>query len=74
LLVKGSDTQWYQNVLKNPSIRIDAGGAQSEVEVVAASDATQVKSVVERFCAAILIFSSRNTVSSAIRIFLGASF
>ena len=31
LPVKGSDTQWYKNVLKNPSIRIDAGGAQSEL-------------------------------------------
>jgi hypothetical protein len=26
LPVKGSDTQWYKNTLKNPSIRIDAGG------------------------------------------------
>jgi deazaflavin-dependent oxidoreductase (nitroreductase family) len=24
LPVQGSDTQWYKNVLKNPSIRIDA--------------------------------------------------
>jgi deazaflavin-dependent oxidoreductase (nitroreductase family) len=49
LPVKGSDTQWYKNVLKNPSIRIDAGGAQSELKVVAVSDATQVKSVIEKF-------------------------
>ena len=28
LPVQGSDTQWYKNVLKNPSIRIDARGAQ----------------------------------------------
>jgi deazaflavin-dependent oxidoreductase (nitroreductase family) len=49
LPVKGSDTQWYKNVLKNPSIRIDAGGARSEVKVVAVADATQVKSVVEKF-------------------------
>jgi hypothetical protein len=49
LPVKGSDTQWYKNVLKNPSIRIDAGGAQSELEVGAVSDATQVKSVIEKF-------------------------
>jgi len=47
--VKGSDTQWYRNVLKNPSIRIDAAGAQSELKGVVVSDATQVKSVVERF-------------------------
>ena len=49
LPVKGSDTQWYKNVLKNPSIRISVGEAQSEVKVVAVTDATQVKSVVERF-------------------------
>jgi deazaflavin-dependent oxidoreductase (nitroreductase family) len=49
LPVKESDTQWYKNVLKNPSIRIDAGGAQSELKGVVVSDATQVKSVVERF-------------------------
>ncbi len=48
LPVKGSDTQWYKNVLKNPSIRIDAGGTQSELKVVAVTDATQVKSVIEK--------------------------
>ena len=31
LPVKGSDTQWYQNVLKNPSIRIEAGGEAIEL-------------------------------------------
>jgi hypothetical protein len=36
-------------LVKNPSIRIDAGGAQHEVKVVAVSDAAQVKSVVEKF-------------------------
>jgi deazaflavin-dependent oxidoreductase (nitroreductase family) len=49
LPVKGSDTQWYKNVLKNPAIRIDAGGAQGELKVAADTDATQVKSVIERF-------------------------
>ena len=49
LPVNGSDTQWYKNVLKNPLIRIDAGGTQSELKVVAVSDAKQVKSVVEKF-------------------------
>jgi len=49
LPVKGSDTPWYKNVLKNPSIRIDAVGAQSQLKVFAVSDATQVKSVVEKF-------------------------
>jgi deazaflavin-dependent oxidoreductase (nitroreductase family) len=49
LPVQGSDTQWYKNVLKNPSIRIDAGGAKAEVKVVLVTDAAQVSSVVEKF-------------------------
>ena len=32
LPVRGSDTQWYKNVLKNPSIRIDARGAEAELK------------------------------------------
>ena len=31
LTVRGSDTQWYLSVLKNPSIRIDARGVQAEL-------------------------------------------
>jgi deazaflavin-dependent oxidoreductase (nitroreductase family) len=31
LPVHGSETQWYKNVLKNPSIRIDARGAEAEI-------------------------------------------
>jgi deazaflavin-dependent oxidoreductase (nitroreductase family) len=49
LPVRGSDTQWYKNVLKKPSIAIDARGAQAEVKVVLVTDATQVSSVVEKF-------------------------
>lgn len=49
LPVKGSDTQWYNNALKNPSMRIEAGGAQADVKVVSLTDAAQVKSVVEKF-------------------------
>jgi deazaflavin-dependent oxidoreductase (nitroreductase family) len=49
LPVQGSDTQWYKNVLNNPMIRIDARGAEAEVEVVLLTDATQVSSVVEKF-------------------------
>ena len=47
--MQGSDTQWYKNVLKNPSIRIEAGGAEAEVKAVPVKDAKQVKSVVEKF-------------------------
>jgi len=49
LPVKGSDTQWYKNVLKNPMIRIDARGAEAEVKGLVVTNAPQVKSVVEKF-------------------------
>ena len=47
--VNGSDTQWYKNVLKNPTIRIDARGAEAKLKAVPITDAAQVKSVVEKF-------------------------
>jgi hypothetical protein len=31
LPVQGSETQWYKNVLQNPSIRIDARGVEAEL-------------------------------------------
>jgi deazaflavin-dependent oxidoreductase (nitroreductase family) len=49
LPVLGSDTQWYKNVLKNASIRIDTEGAEAKVKVVPVSDATKVSSVVKKF-------------------------
>jgi len=49
LPVRGSDTQWYKNVLKDPSIRIDARGADAKFQAVPIVDQTQVSSVVEKF-------------------------
>jgi deazaflavin-dependent oxidoreductase (nitroreductase family) len=49
LPVHGSETQWYKNVLKNPSIRIDARGAEAEFQAKAITDAKVVKSVIEKF-------------------------
>lgn len=49
LPVQGSDTQWYQNVLKNPAIHIDARGAEEEFRAAPITDARTVKSVVEKF-------------------------
>src|SRR5438552_3615427 len=49
LPVQGSDTQWYQNVLKNPSIRIDARGAEAEFQATPITDDKTVKSVIEKF-------------------------
>jgi deazaflavin-dependent oxidoreductase (nitroreductase family) len=49
LPVRGSDTQWYKNVLKNPSIRIDARSAEAKLQAVLITDAKEVSSVVEKF-------------------------
>jgi deazaflavin-dependent oxidoreductase (nitroreductase family) len=49
LPVKGSDTQWYKNVLKNLSIRVDADGTEAEFKAVPITDPKQVSSVVEKF-------------------------
>jgi deazaflavin-dependent oxidoreductase (nitroreductase family) len=49
LPVKGSDTQWYRNVLENPKIAIEARGAGANVTAVAVTDPKQVSSVVDKF-------------------------
>jgi hypothetical protein len=45
LPVQGSDTQWYKNVLQNPSIRVDARGAAAELKAAPITDANAVASV-----------------------------
>ena len=49
LPVEGSDSQWYKNVLKNPSMRIAARGAEAECNAVPITDPAQVSSVVASF-------------------------
>jgi len=49
LPVQGSDTQWYRNVLKNPSIQVVARDAKGKFKAVPATDDVTVKSVVEKF-------------------------
>jgi deazaflavin-dependent oxidoreductase (nitroreductase family) len=49
LPVNGSDTQWYRNVLKNPSIRIDARGVEGKFRTAPIRQAKSVKSVIEKF-------------------------
>jgi len=49
LPVQGSDTQWYKNVLKNPSIKIDAQGVAATFRALPVTSAKPVKSVVEKF-------------------------
>src|SRR5438270_13954009 len=48
LPVQGSNTQWYKNVLKRPSIRIDARGAEADVKAVPVTD-DAVTAVIEKF-------------------------
>jgi deazaflavin-dependent oxidoreductase (nitroreductase family) len=50
LPVQGSETQWYKNVLQNPSIRIDARGAEAEFRAAPVRGAKAVSSIVEKFC------------------------
>jgi deazaflavin-dependent oxidoreductase (nitroreductase family) len=49
LPVKGSDTQWYKNVVKNTAIHLEVRGAKAEGKAVAITDAEAVKSVIEKF-------------------------
>lgn len=49
LPVQGSKTQWYQNVLKNPKMQIDARGAKGDFQVTPTTDPARVSSIVERF-------------------------
>src|SRR5438270_12362544 len=49
LPVQGSDTQWYKNVLKKATIRVDAHGVEARFKVVTITEPTQVSSVVETF-------------------------
>jgi hypothetical protein len=47
--VRGSDTQWYKNMLKNPQFRIDARGVEAKLGTVRIPDANTVQSVIEKF-------------------------
>jgi len=49
LPVKGSDTQWYKNVLENPQIKIDARGTEADLKATPVTEPKEVSSVVEKF-------------------------
>jgi deazaflavin-dependent oxidoreductase (nitroreductase family) len=49
LPVRGSDTQWYRNILTNPSIQIDARGNEADFRAVPIKESQPVKSVIEKF-------------------------
>ncbi|MBV9339666.1 MAG: nitroreductase family deazaflavin-dependent oxidoreductase [Acidobacteria bacterium] len=49
LPVRGSDTQWYRNVLTKPEIRIDARGTEASLKVKPITESRAVESIIERF-------------------------
>ena len=49
LPVEGSDTQWYQNVLKNPKVEVEAGGAKREFKAIPITEPAEVTAVADKF-------------------------
>jgi hypothetical protein len=49
LPVRGSDTQWYKNVLKDPLIQVEVRGADADFHAVPITNKERVSSVVEKF-------------------------
>jgi len=49
LPVKGSDSQWFKNVLKNPTIELGVEGARASARAIPITDPDEVRHVIERF-------------------------
>src|SRR5262249_18402669 len=49
LPVKGSDSDWYKNILKTPTMRLNAGGTERNAEAKPVTDAANVRDIVEKF-------------------------
>ena len=49
LPARGSDTQWYKNVLKNPWMRISAESAEAAFDAVPVTNPAAVSSIIEKF-------------------------
>jgi deazaflavin-dependent oxidoreductase (nitroreductase family) len=49
LPVQGSDTNWYRNVLKNPTVKISAHGQELSGKAKTITDDNKVKEIVEKF-------------------------
>jgi deazaflavin-dependent oxidoreductase (nitroreductase family) len=47
--VRGSDSDWYKNVLKNPTITLDANGVTWTAKATPITDTTRVRDIVEKF-------------------------
>ncbi len=49
LPVQGSDTNWYKNLLADPTLKISANGAETTVRGTAITDGSRVDDVVRKF-------------------------
>src|SRR5437588_3344329 len=49
LPLKGTDTEWYRNVLETPTMRLAAGGAEASATATPMTDPAKVSEGVERF-------------------------
>jgi len=49
LPVKGSNTEWFKNVLKNPTITVTVNGLKSSAKATPITDPAKVSEVVEKF-------------------------
>jgi deazaflavin-dependent oxidoreductase (nitroreductase family) len=49
LPVKGSDSDWYKNILNTPTMRLKAGGKEWSAEVKPVTDKLKVRDIVEKF-------------------------
>jgi len=49
LPVKGSDSDWYKNILKTTTMRLTAGGKEWVAEVTPVTDNVKVRHIVENF-------------------------
>jgi deazaflavin-dependent oxidoreductase (nitroreductase family) len=47
--VRGSDTNWFKNVLKTPTVRLAAGRAQLTASVTPISDRSKVDQILDKF-------------------------
>jgi deazaflavin-dependent oxidoreductase (nitroreductase family) len=49
LPVKGSDSDWYKNILKTPKMQLNAGGKEWSTAVKPVTDKATVRDIVEKF-------------------------
>ena len=49
LPVKGSDSEWYKNILKTPTMRFSAGGKDWSAAVEPVTDTGEVRDIVDKF-------------------------